>query len=91
MSTNVVSHDTHLTCVSPVHLPINSGVLVSTTSVDVIHAWTVPLLFVKVDSVPGRLNTSYTNFNSIISVMYGQCSELCGSGHAHMPITVVCC
>ena len=41
----------------------------------------------KIDACPGRLNQT----SSIIQregVYYGQCSELCGVGHAAMPIVV---
>jgi cytochrome c oxidase subunit 2 len=41
----------------------------------------------KIDACPGRLNQT----SSIIQregVYYGQCSELCGVGHAAMPIVI---
>ena len=37
-------------------LPINIEIRILVTGADVIHAWTVPPLGVKVDAVPGRLN-----------------------------------
>lgn len=58
------------------------------TSNDVLHSWTVPSLGVKVDACPGRLNQSslYIKYSGIY---YGQCSEICGTNHAFMPIGIV--
>nr|YP_009234187.1 cytochrome c oxidase subunit II [Aegista aubryana]AMB49886.1 cytochrome c oxidase subunit II [Aegista aubryana] len=70
-----------------VTLPVNINTSVITTSADVIHAWALPALGIKMDSVPGRLNMM--NINPLISgIFYGQCSEICGANHAFMPICV---
>jgi cytochrome c oxidase subunit II len=53
----------------------------------VIHAFAVPSLWFKLDAVPGRLNERMLTITEP-GVYYGQCSELCGSRHAYMPITV---
>ncbi|GJP49670.1 hypothetical protein CLOM_g8852, partial [Closterium sp. NIES-68] len=42
---------------------------------------------VKCDAVPGRLNQS-SIFIKREGVYYGQCSEICGTNHAFMPIVV---
>lgn len=42
---------------------------------------------IKVDAVPGRINTFYLG-SSRIGIFYGQCSELCGFGHGFMPIVL---
>nr|YP_008815563.1 cytochrome c oxidase subunit II [Aetobatus flagellum]AGY96932.1 cytochrome c oxidase subunit II [Aetobatus flagellum] len=68
-------------------VPMQSPIRVLVTAEDVLHAWTVPALGVKIDAVPGRLNQ--TAF--IISrpgIFYGQCSEICGANHSFMPIVV---
>nr|ALB78233.1 cytochrome c oxidase subunit II [Camaena poyuensis] len=68
-------------------VPVNIDTSVITTSMDVIHAWALPSMGIKMDSVPGRLNV--TNINPmVVGVFYGQCSEICGANHAFMPITV---
>nr|QBC73140.1 cytochrome c oxidase subunit II [Bathysciadiidae sp. MNHN-IM-2013-40843] len=68
-------------------IPIHTCVRVLVTSGDVIHAWAIPSLGVKVDAVPGRLNqTSF--FISEPGVFYGQCSEICGANHSNMPTVV---
>jgi len=57
------------------------------TSADVLHSWAVPSLGVKCDAVPGRLNQAAI-FIKREGVYYGQCSELCGTNHAFMPIVI---
>jgi len=68
-------------------VPKNTHVRVIVTSADVIHSWAVPSLGVKVDAIPGRLNQTSFLANRE-GVYYGQCSEICGFGHAHMPIAI---
>lgn len=68
-------------------LPMGVEVRILVTSADVIHAWTIPSLGVKVDAVPGRLNQLGFTANRP-GVFYGQCSEICGSNHSFMPISV---
>nr|AOH05955.1 cytochrome oxidase subunit 2 [Psilotum nudum] len=57
------------------------------TSADVLHSRAVPSLGVKCDAVPGRSNQT-SIFIEREGVYYGQCSELCGTNHAFMPIVV---
>lgn len=68
-------------------LPTKTKIRVVTHSTDVIHAWCVPVLGVKMDAVPGRLNQLFINI-SRPGVFYGQCSEICGANHSFMPIVV---
>ena len=68
-------------------LDSNRNVQIITTSADVLHSWAVPSLGVKMDSVPGRLNTIMFNSRKT-GVIYGQCSEICGANHSFMPIVV---
>lgn len=72
---------------NPLILPIKSYVRLLITSLDVLHCWTVPSLGIKVDAVPGRLNQGFV-FMKRAGIFYGQCSELCGTGHGFMPIAV---
>lgn len=67
--------------VLPAHLPIRALI----TAADVLHCWTLPVLGVKADAVPGRLN-NIALFLDRCGVYYGQCSEICGSNHSFMPI-----
>ena len=68
-------------------LPIQTEIRILVTAADVIHAWTIPSLGVKVDAVPGRLN-QLGFFIQRPGVYYGQCSEICGSNHSFMPIAI---
>ena len=68
-------------------VPVDTNVRLYTTASDVLHAWTIPAFGIKVDAVTGRLNESWFRVTKP-GTYYGQCSELCGVGHAFMPITV---
>lgn len=68
-------------------LPVSTHVRVLVTAADVLHSWAVPSLGVKVDACTGRLNQT-SLFILREGVFYGQCSEICGVGHANMPIVV---
>lgn len=68
-------------------LPVDTPIKLVTIGNDVIHSWAVPAFWIKLDSVPGRLNeTTFTIDKK--GVYYGQCSELCGDRHGFMPIGV---
>ena len=67
--------------------PINTEIRVLVTAADVIHAWTVPALGIKVDAIPGRLN-QLGFISSRPGVFYGQCSEICGANHSFIPIAI---
>ena len=71
---------------SPLLLPVAVELEFLATAEDVIHSFAIPSAGVKMDAVPGRLNQVLTLF-FYGGVFYGQCSELCGSGHGFMPIT----
>ena len=68
-------------------LPYNIVIRLLITSADVLHAWALPELGIKVDAVPGRLNQAIT-IPCNLGLYYGQCSELCGVSHGFMPIKV---
>lgn len=68
-------------------LPYHTMVRLLVTRSDVLHSWTIPSLGVKADAVPGRIN-QIQFVRTLPGVLYGQCSEICGSQHSRMPITV---
>jgi cytochrome c oxidase subunit 2 len=68
-------------------VPVGKVVRIQLTAADVIHAWAVPALGVKMDAYPGRLNELWFQVDEP-GVYYGQCSELCGMRHSLMPIAV---
>jgi cytochrome c oxidase subunit 2 len=72
---------------NPVVLPVDTNIRILTTASDVIHSWAMPAFGVKMDAVPGRLNETWVRITKE-GTFYGQCSELCGTGHGFMPIEV---
>ncbi|MGB1875891.1 MAG: cytochrome c oxidase subunit II [Rhodospirillaceae bacterium] len=72
---------------TPLILPTDTDIRILFTATDVLHAWTIPAFGVKLDSVPGRTNETWTRI-TIPGKFYGQCSELCGINHSFMPIVV---
>lgn len=68
-------------------VPFQIETTVITTSADVLHAWALPSIGVKIDAVPGRLNR-FRMFVEKPGVYYGQCSEICGANHSFIPIVV---
>ena len=68
-------------------LPVASHIRILITAADVLHSWAVPSLGIKVDACVGRLNET-SLFVLREGVFFGQCSEICGVGHANMPIVV---
>src|SRR3546814_1184465 len=50
----------------------------------------MPQFGLKTDAVPGRINETWAYVPAEFAgqTFYGQCSELCGTGHAYMPIMV---
>jgi len=73
---------------NPMVVPAGANVKLLVTSTDVIHAWTIPSFFVKMDAVPGRNNETWFKAPDEVGIYYGQCSELCGKDHGYMPIAV---
>lgn len=74
---------------SVLFLPVGSVSGLSLTSVDVLHSWSVPTLGIKLDAVPGR-SSLCTVLPRVPGIVGGYCAELCGVGHAFMPILVCC-
>jgi len=68
-------------------VPVGKSIVVQLTGSDVIHSWTVPAFAVKQDAVPGRIAQLWFKSDQE-GVYFGQCSELCGTNHAYMPIVV---
>jgi heme/copper-type cytochrome/quinol oxidase subunit 2 len=74
---------TRRTLVLPAHLNITA----ITNSFDVIHSWFIPGLGLKMDAIPGRA-THHTFYIDNVGFYYGQCAEICGRYHHHMPIRI---
>jgi len=70
---------------NPLVLPADTHIRFIITGADVIHDWALPVLGLKVDACPGRLNQVSVIIERT-GVYYGQCSEICGVLHSSMPI-----
>ncbi|MFN7095805.1 MAG: cytochrome c oxidase subunit II, partial [Burkholderiales bacterium] len=68
-------------------VPVDTTIRVLITGGDVMHSWAIPALGVKMDAVPGHTNETWFYIKKP-GIYYGQCSELCGVGHAFMPIAI---
>ncbi|CAN5398266.1 cytochrome c oxidase subunit II [soil metagenome] len=71
----------------PIVVPVGKVVRVLVTGADVIHAFALPAFGLKTDAVPGRVNETWFRAERE-GIFYGQCSELCGTDHAFMPIEI---
>lgn len=71
----------------PIVLPAGQTIRIQITASDVLHSFAVPSFGIKTDAVPGRLNETWARIEEP-GIYYGQCSEICGVGHANMPIAV---
>ena len=68
-------------------LPANVNITAITNSYDVIHSWFIPGLGLKMDCIPGRA-THHNFYVDNVGFYYGQCAEVCGRYHHHMPIRI---
>ena len=72
----------------PLVLPVGEKIRLLITSKDVIHSWWVPDLGVQMDANPGLVNSIWVKILKP-GIYRGQCNQICGWGHAYMPIVVV--
>ena len=68
-------------------LPAHVNITVITNSFDIVHSWHIPGLGLKMDCLPGRA-THHTLYIDHVGLYYGQCAEVCGRYHHHMPIRI---
>ena len=68
-------------------VPLQTHIRILVSSADVLHAWAIPSLGVKLDAVPGRLNQAKF-IAQRPGLYYGQCSEICGANHRFIPIVM---
>jgi len=71
----------------PLVIPTGKKVRFLITGNDVIHSWWVPDFGVKRDAVPGLFTAAWAK-TDIPGTYVGECTELCGIGHAFMPVVV---
>ncbi len=70
------------------HAPVGATVLLKITSKDVNHAAWIPDLGVKVDAIPGTINTFWFKATREGTFLL-QCAEYCGGSHSDMHAVVV--
>jgi cytochrome c oxidase subunit 2 len=68
-------------------IPANTTIRIIGTGADTMHGWTVWGFGLKKTVIPGRLNEGWINVPEE-GLYFGQCSQICGNGHAYMPIAV---
>lgn len=71
----------------PLVVPTGKKVRLVITAEDVIHTWWVPAFGVKQDGIPGFIRDVWIKVDQP-GIYRGQCAELCGVGHAYMPVVV---
>ena len=69
-------------------VPAGVVVVLSISSIDVIHSWWVPSLGGKVDAVPGYTTFTWFKAPKPGALFHGQCAQLCGRQHAFMTALV---
>jgi cytochrome c oxidase subunit 2 len=74
----------HLCCTL---LCLSSHLSLTGTATDVIHSLAWPHLLVRFDVCPGRISSMSCSSN-LTGMISGQCSELCGSLHGFMSISI---
>jgi len=72
---------------NPLVVPVGKKIRFLHTAADVLHAWWVPDLAVKKDSIPGFINENWAKIDKP-GIYRGKCAELCGRDHGFMPIVV---
>ena len=72
---------------NPLIVPVGKTIVVQVTGAEVAHAWAVPAFAVMHTAVPGRLGQLWFKAEKE-GIFFGQCTTLCGQGHAYMPIEV---
>jgi len=68
-------------------LPVDTRIRLLVTADDVLHNFALPAFGIKMDANPGKINETWVQITRE-GTYYGQCSEICGSGHSYMPISV---
>lgn len=75
------------TTANELHIPVGVPVLVLLKSADVIHAFWVPDLSGKTQTIPGNVNRQWLQADRP-GIFRGQCTQYCGVQHAHMAFEV---
>ena len=77
-----------LTVDNPLVVPEATRVKLLIEGNDVMHSFFVPSLAIQVYSIAGRTNEAWIDVPPGRKTYYGQCNQICGDGHAYMPIVI---
>ena len=66
------------------YLPYNKNILLTLTSVDVVHGFFIPAFRIKKDVVPGRMENYLTFIPTIKDTFDIFCTSYCGMRHSYM-------
>jgi len=80
--------DDSFTTANEIHIPVGEPVKVLLKGADVIHAFWVPALTGKTETIPGRTNLTWLQADHA-GTYRGQCAQFCGLQHAHMAVYVI--
>lgn len=72
---------------NPLVVPAKKKIRILETSSDVIHSFFIPSLGVQRYAIPGRTIETWTRIDEP-GVYFGECNQICGTGHSVMPIEV---
>jgi cytochrome c oxidase subunit 2 len=72
---------------NPLVVPYGKKIRILEESMDVIHSFFIPSLGVQRYAIPGRTIETWTEVDKP-GVYYGECNQICGTGHSTMPIEV---
>lgn len=73
-------------CVS-INLPILLNLKIYLTSNDVLHAFSLPILYTMIDLVPGNIHSLYLLL-PYIGIYTVYCAQICGINHSVMPFFI---
>jgi cytochrome c oxidase subunit 2 len=71
-----------------IHIPVGEPIKIRLNSADVVHAFWVPQLAGKTQTIPGQTNEQWLQADRP-GIYRGQCSQFCGAQHAHMAFEVI--
>ena len=72
---------------NPLVIPVDTKVRFLLSAADVIHSFWVPDFAIKKDAIPGYITETWVEVTEP-GIYRGECTELCGQGHAFMPVVV---
>jgi cytochrome c oxidase subunit 2 len=77
-----------LSTIGELHIPVNKKVVFFLDAKDVVHSFSIPVLRIKQDALPGRTIKGW--FDALAVGKYDiMCTQICGTGHSQMQGSLV--